>query len=91
MNKKNFCVITFDSTHDAITTKKILEEHLDIEMIPTPKEISATCGLSLRFDPVDYEEIILCLLAETKVESEKKIYWFQYNDGNNNLKSKKWN
>ncbi|KAB3531773.1 DUF3343 domain-containing protein [Alkaliphilus serpentinus] len=44
-------VIVFDSTHAAISAEKTLKElNIPIEIIPTPREITASCGLSILFD-----------------------------------------
>lgn len=49
MLDKEFYVISFDSTHYALDTEKKLKDHVDIETIPTPREISTSCGLSIKF------------------------------------------
>lgn len=42
-------IIVFRSTHDAIKAKNLLgKEGIPFEVIPTPKEISAECGISLK-------------------------------------------
>ena len=40
-------VIAFDSTHAAMAAQKLLEG-LRFDVIPTPSDISASCGISLR-------------------------------------------
>ncbi|HHV39362.1 MAG TPA: DUF3343 domain-containing protein [Tepidimicrobium sp.] len=51
MRDKEFGVITFKSTHHAIKGESMLKnEALQIRMIPTPREITHSCGLSIRFD-----------------------------------------
>lgn len=45
----DFGVITFASTHTAIRTQKHLERHMKVTMMPTLREISQGCGISLRF------------------------------------------
>lgn len=51
-------VITFDSTHHAIRGEKFLKESgLTIRTIPTPREISASCGLSIKFDIDNLENV----------------------------------
>lgn len=49
MNTESFCVVVFESTHDAIKTEKAIKATLKVELIPTPREISASCGLSVKF------------------------------------------
>lgn len=44
-------VIVFDSTHAAISAEKLLKSlGISTEIIPTPREITASCGLSIRVD-----------------------------------------
>lgn len=51
MKEDIYCIVAFDSTHHAIQLEKILKKQgLEIKTIPTPKEISASCGLSIRFN-----------------------------------------
>lgn len=45
--KKIWHILAFDSTHAAMAAQKLLA-HLDPFVIPTPKEITASCGISLR-------------------------------------------
>ncbi len=55
---ENFYVISFDSTHHAIKAEKLFKEHnLNIRMMPTPREITASCGLSIRFEATDLAEV----------------------------------
>lgn len=51
-NSKRFGVITFDSTSQALKAEKLLQttEHTFV-MIPTPREISASCGLAVKTHP----------------------------------------
>ncbi|MEA5020310.1 MAG: DUF3343 domain-containing protein [Gordonibacter sp.] len=42
-------VIAFDSTHAALAAASALEAR-GARMMPTPRAISAGCGMSLRFD-----------------------------------------
>ncbi|MDD3859262.1 MAG: DUF3343 domain-containing protein [Bacteroidales bacterium] len=44
-------VITFQSTHHVLKAEKILiKAGLKFDIIPTPKNISSDCGMSIRFD-----------------------------------------
>lgn len=53
-----FCVISFDSTHKAMRAEKHFLPCVAAELIPTPREISANCGLSLKFKLNDLDQVI---------------------------------
>jgi len=57
MNIESFCVVVFESTHDAIKTDRAIKAELKVELIPTPREISASCGLSVKFDPSHIDQV----------------------------------
>ena len=42
-------VISFESTHAAMAAQKLLEG-LRFDVIPTPGQITATCGIALRLE-----------------------------------------
>ncbi len=58
MLDKEFYVIAFDSTHYAMKAEKLLKSKFQIEMIPTPREISASCGLSIKFSKILFDGIM---------------------------------
>ncbi len=74
-------LIVFESTHKAIRTERLLLDQIKIDMIPTPREIGASCGLSIQFDITD---IIRAkeLLAQ---EDKSGITLYRY-DKNSTLK-----
>jgi len=53
----DYCVITFASTSGALKGERIMKaaERLFVIM-PTPREVSTSCGLSLKVRPEDIEE-----------------------------------
>lgn len=58
-----FMIIAFSSTHQAIHFERLLLGKYAIELIPTPRDVSASCGLSLKFE-MDDLNAILCELAD---------------------------
>ena len=73
INADEYCLITFSTTHAALKAEKVLEKgDLVFLIVPTPREISAGCGLSVRFFCADSEKII-ARLKEDKV-GVKDVY-----------------
>ena len=56
-------VLTFESTHAAMTAQKLLKDHLHFIVIPVPRQLSASCGLALRLS-ADDKDRALALTAE---------------------------
>lgn len=58
MNNVVMNVVTFESTHHAIAGEKYIKEKgLNTKTIPTPREITASCGLSIKFEIQDLKQI----------------------------------
>ena len=53
--KKEYYVFAFNSSHVAISAEKILK-NLGAMMMPTPRSISASCGMSLKISGERIEE-----------------------------------
>ena len=56
-------IVSFNSTHHAIRTEKILNENtITCTTLPTPREITASCGISIRFlfEEVNANRICAC-------------------------------
>lgn len=50
MKEKEYILVAFKSTHHAIGAEEVFEEEdMDFKTIPTPREVSHSCGLSLLF------------------------------------------
>ena len=51
-------VVLFRSSSHALRAEKVLQEAgMSIKMIPTPRQLSSDCGMSLRFDQADEERV----------------------------------
>lgn len=49
-------LIVFDSVHQAIRAEQLLlKAGLQVELMPTPREISISCGQSLSLRPDDFD------------------------------------
>ncbi|MGE5371234.1 MAG: DUF3343 domain-containing protein [Solirubrobacterales bacterium] len=48
----DFCAVSFDTTSSALKAEKILKEAgVEFITIPTPREVTASCGLSVKVRP----------------------------------------
>ncbi|MBC7087881.1 MAG: DUF3343 domain-containing protein [Tissierellales bacterium] len=64
----NFLILTFDSTHHAMRAEDVLKENeLSIKTIPTPRDITLSCGLAIRANILDKDKIIY-LYNEKKLD-----------------------
>jgi hypothetical protein len=50
-------VIAFESTHLAMQAERRLREAFPIAMMPTPRSITASCGISVRFSLADLDAV----------------------------------
>lgn len=51
-------IVAFNSTHNAIKTEKLLQkDDIKATTLPTPREISASCGISIKFEKDDIERV----------------------------------
>ena len=62
-----YSVVLFHSTAHAIRAEKVLvRAGVENKMIPTPRQLSSDCGMALRFDRKD-EEQVAAVLRENRV------------------------
>lgn len=54
---KEYYILSFDTTTDAMQAEKQLKEIFNIAVMPVPREISSGCGLSIRFQEPDENAI----------------------------------
>ena len=55
-------VVLFYTNSSVMRTEKLLmKAGYSIKLIPTPREFSSDCGMALRFDWADYEQVKLIL------------------------------
>ncbi|GAB6085991.1 DUF3343 domain-containing protein [Alkaliphilus crotonatoxidans] len=70
MSDSRFYVMVFESTHFALTAEKELNKMgYSFTIMPTPREITASCGLSIGFDEKLLTEV-KGLAAEGKINTK---------------------
>ena len=66
-------IVSFNSTHQAIKCDKIFEKNnMDYAVLPTPREITQSCGISIKFSIVNIDDIKK-IMNENQIEY-KGIY-----------------
>lgn len=56
MKDRQFGVITFKSTNYAIKGESVFKnENIEFRTIPTPREVTHSCGLAIKFDLKDID------------------------------------
>lgn len=72
-------VVTFDSVNFAMQTESILKsKNIDHQIIPTPREITLSCGLSIKASYDNLDDIKN--LAQDSTIKIKKIYSVETKD-----------
>lgn len=82
--KETYCVITFHVTQHALIFESIMMDNgIETKLMPTPRQVSTSCGTSARV-PCELESKILelCKIEDIpiddfhKIESKKENSWF---------------
>ena len=71
MRKKHYYMLTFSTTHDAISAEKVLGERLPVAVMPTLRQVSASCGISLRVEEENWPK-----LAGIAWERERSVPYY---------------
>ena len=67
-------MITFESTHAAIATEKLLAP-AGVRIMPVPRFISASCGIAVRISPEQREEAERLFKKESKLAADEYAYY----------------
>lgn len=80
----NYYIAVFDSTHYALKFEKVIRDKgFKINMMPVPREITASCGISAKLEADEIDEITVIAERENlkvagyyhvETQNGKKIY-----------------
>ncbi len=84
MDQEHFYVLSFESTSHAIQTEKLMKGKFATVTIPTPREITHSCGLSVKLLAPDLNAVMVFLdalkvpygfyrLSEGKTEGKRSV------------------
>ena len=78
---QEYCVIAFANARVATKGQNILQQTgLKAFLMPTPREITASCGLSLRLSPEDGPRPLEALDAAGLPDGERRFYHMSYDE-----------
>lgn len=61
-------LIAFDSTQQALRAEMLLEyADIEIDLCPTPKQVTAGCALSIQFPEMQFEEVKSIINSENVI------------------------
>lgn len=64
IKRNEYSLFTFATTTQALKAEKVLQNAgMDFVIMPTPREISASCGLSIKVEPEDWEKYADAMMA----------------------------
>ena len=70
MKDREFGVITFKSVNYAIKSESVFNsENIQFRTIPTPREVTHSCGLAIKFDLKD-TELVKKIIEENQLAIE---------------------
>lgn len=67
-------MIAFSSTHAAITAQRDLTSVCPVQAMPVLREVSASCGMALRFGPEHLKAVRAALCASPLLPEEYAVY-----------------
>ena len=57
MMNEDYLMISFENTHSAIQTERLLGQHFKVVTMPTLRAVTQSCGISLRLAAEDSEPV----------------------------------
>ena len=76
---EEYYLITFESTHAAISTEKLLKP-AEVTIMPVPRFISASCGISVRISPEKRDAAEDIFREKSVLKPEEYAYYHIRND-----------
>lgn len=72
---ESYYLLTFPNAHTAMAAQKILQEKgIPLFMLPTLRELSDSCGLSIRFRPQDLGQVRRLLAEDALLKKNHQLY-----------------
>ena len=91
MRNDSYYTLAFDSTHMAVAAEKYLSARIAVSVMPTPRKITASCGISLRIELEDSQRLMEALESNVSLVTQSRLYMVKNNEVKLIVKKKKNN
>ncbi|NCB62582.1 MAG: DUF3343 domain-containing protein [Clostridia bacterium] len=72
--ERDYYFLAFDSTHAALSAERALEKRVSVRVMPTLRQVSAGCGISLRVETADYPALKRALSRGALQDDACRLY-----------------
>ena len=72
--ERDYYLLAFRGTHDAMAAERALSGRLPVAVMPTLRQITASCGISLRVESADFPALKRELAAGTVPAGTCRLY-----------------
>lgn len=76
---EEYYLYTFESTHGAISTEKLMKP-LNCTVMPVPRAISTSCGISVRIQPDKFQESREIFMKESDLSPDEYAVYLIHSD-----------
>ena len=80
MRNDSYYTLAFDSTHMAVTAEKYLSARIAVSVMPTPRKITASCGISLRVELEDAQSVVEAVKSHVSLVTQTRLYMVKNNE-----------
>lgn len=82
--RSEYYLFTFESTHGAISTEKLLKP-FGVRVMPVPRAISTSCGIAVRVEPERLEEALSTFREDSELAPEESSLYHIVSDKSEGL------
>lgn len=83
--ENTFYVISFENTHTAMLAQKLLKPNFKFQVIPTLREITQSCGISIMLQDITQEAAVSAVKALELDDNLYKLYSVNKINGKNEI------
>lgn len=77
MNTNAYYMLSFESTHAAMAWEKALSGRVPVRTMPTLRQVSASCGISLRVEAEDLPALLVFLREGPRPEPAARTFYVE--------------